>query len=305
MKHLLIIIVCITATITAKGQIIPQFQTTIHVEDAIGNRDSVVVGFDTLATSGIDEEFGELEITTPFDSILEMRAGAFGLERDKLSKIIIEWAEASYSAPFTPSGCYSSGSMRIYIWAKYQPVTVSWNREVIQNESCIRGSFLSNHYKDALVYPYDWDFYPQNMYSCMADTSRWEINTASEFIDSIQVTAPISIEKKVTGLGEQTIYGIRFSPSIVTVPCHSVVSTEAIQIEALTTYPNPVKGYLSLQLPNNMSIEEIQLFDSSGQLAFKDRGVERINLSALTPGIYFLQILGTDGKTYIGKIIKI
>ncbi|MCB0375492.1 MAG: hypothetical protein KDD04_06205, partial [Sinomicrobium sp.] len=58
----------------AHSQQTAQFETTLYFEDAVGNRDSVIVGYDTLATHDIDPEFGEQELVSPFDSVFEVRA---------------------------------------------------------------------------------------------------------------------------------------------------------------------------------------------------------------------------------------
>lgn len=69
------------------GQPTAMFEATIWFEDAAGNRDSIVVGYDTLATEDIDPAFGEAEITSPFDSVFEVRAGSTDfIYQKKLSK---------------------------------------------------------------------------------------------------------------------------------------------------------------------------------------------------------------------------
>ena len=67
-----------------KAQLTPLFETTLYVEDAIVNRDTVMFGFDPMATSDIDEDFGEVALNTPFDSILEARFTS--ADNDILSK---------------------------------------------------------------------------------------------------------------------------------------------------------------------------------------------------------------------------
>ena len=51
------------------------FSQTLWFEDAIGNIDSVIIGHDPLATVDIDAQFGEVEITEPFNAIFEVRVG--------------------------------------------------------------------------------------------------------------------------------------------------------------------------------------------------------------------------------------
>ena len=57
----------------AKSQ---EFSFKMFFEDAIGNKDSIVIGFDPNATNGIDEDFGEVNIyNAMWTKDLELRAG--------------------------------------------------------------------------------------------------------------------------------------------------------------------------------------------------------------------------------------
>lgn len=308
---LIILFVSLLSSQQGLTQVIPQFQTIIYVEDAVGNRDSVVVGFDTLATTGIDAIFGEEEITAPFDSILEMRVGTFlGFERDQTSKKIIEPSEPVYPLS-TSQGCYAGLPSFIYIWAKHQPVTVTWDKDQFLNDICIRGSLLSNHWADEVTDPYDWEALPQNVYYCMGGLETWTIDISESAITLAEVNRPVEIEKEVEGMGIQTIYGLRFFPSptfTFWTPCHYITDTEETPLEVrdgIELFPNPAHDFLRLNVRAEGSVQTVLIWSIQGQLLkICDVADGKIDLTSLVQGIYVLTIETADGSVYSKRIIK-
>ena len=146
--NLLQIIILLIAglCIEVAAQQSPMFETNIFFEDARGNRDTISVGYDSLATFDLDTSFGEIEIIKPFDSIFEVRAGIFDPRyREKLSKRIISGTEKIIGSP---NDCFDGDNILFYIWAKYQPVKISWDRSTFKNNACVKGSLISNHFSD-------------------------------------------------------------------------------------------------------------------------------------------------------------
>jgi hypothetical protein len=53
-----------------------EFSFELYFEDAIGNKDTLLLGYDPLATDSIDVAFGEVNIINqPWSSVFEVRAG--------------------------------------------------------------------------------------------------------------------------------------------------------------------------------------------------------------------------------------
>jgi photosystem II stability/assembly factor-like uncharacterized protein len=74
----------------------------------------------------------------------------------------------------------------------------------------------------------------------------------------------------------------------------------------ITLYPNPVKSNLTLLFPANYDRVELILFDKNGKLITKKTvsgNTAQLNISDLTHGIYFIQIVSNDQVT-TKKIIK-
>jgi len=75
-----------TAGVGLYAQNTPYFDMVLYFEDAVGNRDSVSFGYDQDASSNLDIEWGEEEITAPFDAIFEVRIAEPTINAEKLPR---------------------------------------------------------------------------------------------------------------------------------------------------------------------------------------------------------------------------
>lgn len=285
------------------------FHTTIWFEDAVGNRDSIVVGYDPDATTGIDTEFGEVEITVPFDSIFEVRAMCHFDFEQSMSKVIINRSQ------FIPAyNCHSWARIGIFAWSKYPPVTISWDSAAFLEDRCLRGSFLSNHILDELAGPINPQLLPP-ICACMAakDSQIFDMTYEGlieqyQMTDVLNISHALSVEALVEGMGEQVIYGLRFKPEDVDgyTPCYwiTVSTDDPDQLAPLTIFPNPSSGVIKT---SGAVFETVSVWDATGRhigdfYAAQDR---EINLSGLLAGMYWLLARDRDGKRYVGKVVKL
>ncbi|MEM9920114.1 MAG: T9SS type A sorting domain-containing protein [Bacteroidota bacterium] len=287
------------------SQSTPVFEAKIFIEDAIGNRDTITIGHDPQATEWMDAEFGEKEITTPFDSVFEVRAASF--ERPEiLSKRIITWSEEIIGL----EPCRDGDDVFIYIYAKHQPIKVSWDNLAFYNNKCVQSALMTNHWSDALVFPYDWDLNPMATYYCMAIEDSFEIQTTPEALEG--AGRLVSVEKEVIGKGMQTIYGIRYfgQPENGFSPCNDAIltSTEAhlTNTEHIEVFPNPVDNYLYLKGVAK-GLEQIRIYDLSGRLK---RLVSKpldgmVDVSQLLSGLYTISFEYQNGRLEVRKFLKI
>ena len=68
-------------------------------------------------------------------------------------------------------------------------------------------------------------------------------------------------------------------------------------------YPNPAKNQLNIEFPDDIQINQIQIFNINGSLSEQTRAVKNVDISNLTKGVYFIEIQTNKG-VYRKKLIK-
>lgn len=91
--------------------------------------------------------------------------------------------------------------------------------------------------------------------------------------------------------------------TFITVDCPLLNTNDYKMNIGFQLYPNPVKNFLTIHNPNNLSIDNICIFDITGKIINTATKPENINLDKFSLGIYYVKI--TSGhQTYNYKIIK-
>lgn len=82
----------------------------------------------------------------------------------------------------------------------------------------------------------------------------------------------------------------------------ATMNVEDSDIENLKIYPNPADKFFYINSNNSAHVE---IFNSAGQIVLqtKSKNNEKINVSGLQKGIYFIKI-NSNGKTSLHKLIK-
>jgi hypothetical protein len=86
------------------------------------------------------------------------------------------------------------------------------------------------------------------------------------------------------------------------------IDTEAPSQPAVTVYPNPTDGLLTVSIAGyrERTQAEIRLYNSAGKILHSRKAAsdtETIDLSAYTPGLY-MAVISVDGETETHKIIR-
>jgi hypothetical protein len=72
-----------------------------------------------------------------------------------------------------------------------------------------------------------------------------------------------------------------------------------------TIYPNPVNDLLTLRFDDGTLPESVELYDLAGRLVgTKPNGLESIDISTMTSGVYMLRVTMKDGTRYHEKVLK-
>ena len=271
----------------------PEFSFDLYFEDALGNRDTITLGYDPLATDGIDTFFGEENIISqPWDSILDVRIGDksyslnnWSTENTYLSKkqIISSYCENSII----------SGRISIQFYAKNNPIKINWNSTFFE-DSCKSRTIFYGHqsliefdvagvvspvlYGDSLFiksYSYDISIQPEEF---------WVYHT---------ITNPEYQIKKYSTL-EKNIGVLQFL-----FQKDNPLSLKPISIIDFNVYPNPVRagGEITVPVGNNY-----KLTDLSGKILQQGLIEEnKINIHNVVNGTYFLHV-SNGNNNYITKV---
>ncbi|WP_298309291.1 M1 family aminopeptidase [Flavobacterium sp.] len=101
------------------------------------------------------------------------------------------------------------------------------------------------------------------------------------------------------------ITGANFDPEKDIISKNNTVTlgNENFDLEkAIALYPNPVSNELHIQIPINISIEKVIIFNSLGQKTIESNELD-LSVNQLSSGVHFVQIQTSEG-TFHKKIIK-
>jgi hypothetical protein len=125
----------------------PEFSFDLYFEDALGNRDTVTIGYDPQATDGIDAQFGEENIISqPWDSILDVRI-ALGHFPPYGGSIPVffpsKQTKKQISIPYCESNYYNAYKFVIQLKNAVFPVKLNWYTERL-NSLCTASNFVTD-----------------------------------------------------------------------------------------------------------------------------------------------------------------
>ena len=307
------------------AQSVPMFEVTIKVKDAVGHLDSVVIGYDLGDIPFDTVQFHEILDNSPYDSVFDVRAEISSWEALYLYpyfggdtyKRMITSAETAVNAPW----CTLGGSSILFIQAKYQPITLYWNSVAFDPAHCRENAFFTPD-KSALISdpPEAWiDGDTPIIYSCASKSDSmvcmlprnvtWDGN-----VNHFQYVPFVSI-REVEGIGLDTIVGIalEFVFGSYYSPCHLISGTEApttLPDHGFKLQPNPTGAAFEVHNERSAVVRKLRLFDSVGRLVMEqdknDMNGEAIvcETNGLPPGIYFVDLVWSDGYEALRKLIK-
>ncbi len=292
----------------------PLFQTTIRFEDAIGNTDSIIIGFDTTANGEFNPSWGEVNITKPFDSVFDVRgvhqyhfaSGIYSSSPiEYMSKKIIGFAEKIHGVPFD---CYAAEGTIILVNIKHQPLTIMWDSDLFSQSDCsIKGSYLTPDITSDLGDPIHLIDKPGARYKCAALTDSFTVYLGSEYLN-FNEDAYMHLHS-IEGKGVDTIFGVAFKLSFWggSNPCNQAVNTDNItakkEMEVILS-PNPVRSVLSIK--SSLKILNKTIYNMDGNMiSMKALDEENIDVAGLNAGVYFIKLELENEASLVKKFIKV
>ena len=283
MKKLLLLIFFITQLTVCKAQ---QFAFQMTFVDAIGNTDSLTLGYDIAATDSLDTAFGETNIIgTTYTIGLDVRAGSVCLQQNLGS------APAGLT-PFETKKQIVTNSCGGDFWSLFPiaeinvvsthfPVTAYWSKNLF-NDSCSNGSVFTS------VHPGAW-----------WDTGGFR----EELVSEDSVTFYQSQYYYMSGTDTVHVYWLAFSDSTLLSTGNTALSNEHNSIKV---FPNPTSDFVSLNLNKSFgNSNRIELYNTFGQLVLTSTQINKIDISKLTAGLYFIKVTNSQGLTVTSKFMKV
>ena len=275
------------------------FSFKLFFHDAVGNKDTLTLGYDPNATDSVDTDFGEINIiSNHLDSVFDVRVSDEWNSRMRkydssgnyqLKKQIINSIDFS-KYPAINGTCGSGYAISIDIKCRNWPVTASWDNSLF-SDTCRNGSVLTSIPSGGW-----WDVgSPSDLFLAelsnknqVTFSANWEgyVNEYYAFINSYQDT--ISVFWVVFA-------NSAFLPSAINVPRDE---------NKLNLLPNPTYNKVQISGIQADQIEQIDLFDISGKEYNINWSTKTIDLSNLENGIYFIRFKLSDKSLITKKVIK-
>lgn len=281
MKNTLIFALLLTNVAFAQEE----FSFQLYFEDALGNKDTITVGYDDNATNGIDATFGEVNIIAqPWDNNFEVRV------TDKMPSILyqnptLETFRTKKQIIKKHCGESWAAWAPIYIDVKVTqfPFTISWDYNTFQNQNeCIIGTTMLNV---SSTLWFDLGYWGGKMIygTEMSFSNIPENNIFMHYDDE----------------DDKTIFPfwLRFGDStLLTLTDNSMHST------IFSVYPNPFKNEFTIT--SDLPFSEVKLHNSIGQKILFEQQESVIFLDKnLNNGVYILSFEIAGMRQY-RRIIK-
>ena len=298
MTKIIIILSLLFSPLFSFAQQTPLFEIPFYFEDALGNKDTLVVGYDEDASSSqLNPQFGEVEVIGPYDEIFEVRARKVpAVDPFETNKSI-----ASH-AYYPNSNCGVSTGTYLTIRLKYPPLKVSWDKDLMQSNDCRRGVFLAPSEHWALVEDWTTLDHPWMMY-CLFDEEEVIIDFSGQ---NTTMYGVYSILDTVENVGIDTIQWM----SLVFIPttCPDLVDNVnnlAFGLKDIVVFRNPANERINLQIEGDVFATKI--YNSKGVLVYSEnlRGQKEINIASLPVGVYLGIVDLENGEKRGFRFVKV
>jgi hypothetical protein len=299
----------------------PMFETKIWVRDAVGHWDSIEIGYDLNDILLDTAQFHEIIDNSPFDSVFEVRVEQrewgpvyeipyYGSDTYKR---FITSAETAVNAPW----CTLGGSCILYIQAKYQPITLFWDRSAFDAEHCRDNAFFTPD-RFALVSdpPSAWIESDSPIFACASKADSFTCYLPRQIVwTEPGFYLPYVSIREVEGVGLDTIIGLslEFSFGSYFSPCRLVVENKEPDDakHSFDLFPNPVKSGVKILTEGTSKIKTVTLSNSIGlvlkQLEMKATEDDSVffEMQDISVGLYYLSLCWENGSVTTRKVVKI
>ncbi len=262
-----------------------QFSFVLKFVDAVGNTDSLTLGYDLTATDTLDIAFGETNIiSTPYTSGLDVRVGNVWFQQNSFPGFGQNQFETK--TQIVPNACGTGNFWSLFpvieinIVSPHFPIKAYWNKNLF-NDTCKNGSVFTG------VHPGGW-----------WDTGGFRVVLNLE--DS--TTFYQNQYYYLRGADTVNVYWATFSDSTLLV---LAIKEFEMEKNVLKVFPNPTSDFVTISLSRAFGeINRVEFYNAVGQLICFSKQLENIDIRGFSPGLYFVKVMNYNGMTVIYKLQK-
>ncbi len=284
MKKLLLLTFSVAQLTLCKAQ---QFAFQMTFVDAVGNTDSLTLGYDIAATDTLDAAFGEANIiTTAYTSGLDVRAGNVWFQQNfgsgQFGQIPFETKKQ-----ILPNTCGTGNFWMLLPIAEINivstnfPIKAYWNK-IPFNDTCRNGSVFTS------VHPGGW----------------WDTGGFREDLETEDSTTFYQNQYYyLNGTDTVNVYWVAFSDSTLLSVGINELTTDK---KAIKIFPNPTSDFVTVGINESFGeINRVEFYNSFGQVILLSKQLNNIDISNLQSGLYFIKVTNMKGLTATTKLQKI
>lgn len=275
-----------------------QFESKVFFEDAKGNRDTIFIAYDTTALD-YNPQFGEKNITEPWDSIFEVRAARYkGFQNGKQpfflsKKIVSKTTGITHPLYYCPP---QKSSILFFTSIKHFPLKITWDSKEHDN-FCNFSNFIINNRGPSFF----GDWYkgmPKNVYRCMSQDSTLTLPKDLEYNYDLYFESTLENGKTDSIIG--VILYFAYKGHIFS-NCGEVSTNDAFFSNLFKIFPNPAHDLLNISI---LEVEEelkVECYDLQGRLVYQSnfQNATQINTAAWQRGLYAVVI-----RDELGRLVK-
>jgi hypothetical protein len=279
-NHALFLFCALSSCFTNAQFLEPQIKFDLYFQDAIGNMDTVTLGFDQRSDGTlIDTIFGEKQLRgVPFDSVFEVRGAATSGYTVQSNPIVHH---------YNPIYCTTLPNVQylaVYIYARHWPIIITWDSTYFDQECLDWTHFTRHHHYLFNPGPFNGDIRLLKEQSKLTVYEQYMQQTVSFYNSRLE---------PIEGSVQDTAYNLWLGLCGYD-PAGTISTGEPNNYEGyLKVSPNPASQVLQLTLPEDLQseVEDIIVSDALGQqtqLAKLSQGASVLSLEVtpLPPGWY-------------------
>lgn len=273
-----------------------EFSFQMTFTDAIGNSDSLIMGFDENATDTMDAEFGEINIKdSTLNPVFDV---TITNEMKKIATIYDTVAIFHTKKQISKKNCETfSEPIAIDIKCDHWPVTATWDNTKFTNDSCLEGSVITSLHQGLW-----WDVgTPSDLYYITLKSINKVTFTSNA--DEHFHTEDVAEAAYINSEGDTiSVFWVALGTNEI-IKIGTLINDDSPD-NSIVLYPNPCKNKLNF---TQVGIQTISVMDYIGKTVLTTNTLieNEVDLSGLSEGIYFIKLRSMDGEVFTKKIIKI